>query len=99
MNIFVVLQTRFGFFKSVQREEEEEVLFFDMETGGVRANCAAGKQQHDCPSGEALSWLSEPRPSSVSLCVSGAASHPAGLLTPSIRLCFSLEPRRRHKNQ
>lgn len=83
MNIFVVLQTWFGFFKSVQREEEEGG-FLDMETGGVCANCAAGKQQHDCPSGEALSWLSEPRPSSVSPSVSGAASHRAGLFTPSI---------------
>lgn len=67
-----------GFFKSVLQEEEEVFGVFSLETEGVCANCAAGKQQHDCfsvsPDVEALSWLSVPCPSLVSLCVSGAAS-------------------------
>lgn len=61
-------------------------VFFLMETEGVCANCVAGKQHHDClsvsPDVEALSWLSVPGPSLVSLCVSRAASQ-CCLLPPS----------------
>lgn len=51
---------------------------FSLETEAICANCVAGKQQQDClgvsPDVEALSWLSVPCPSLLSLCVSGAAS-------------------------
>lgn len=63
-----------GFYKPDLQEEEVVLLILFVEVEGVSANCAEGKQQHDCPGVspdvEALSWLSVPCPSLVSLCVS-----------------------------
>lgn len=60
---------------------------FLMETGGVCANCVAGKWQDDClnvfPDMEALSWLSVSCPSLVGAFLQQRVCH-AVLFTPSI---------------